>query len=264
MTHNFIEFLLGKKCLQPLYQKLHTLSLYGMNYGNGGDFHKSGELYAAQYIKNKLASKSEKLVIFDVGANIGHYSIDLVPVFGSSSVDIHAFEPSKTTFEPLKANVCKYDCITPHNLGLSDKQQQLTLHTSSTRSSAASVYNRNMDNTQIVLDVEETIDLSTVDLFCQQKGIDHIHFLKIDVEGHELSVLQGAANMIKEKKISYIQFEFGGTDIDARVFFRDFWYLLRDNYTFHRIVKNGLQPIKKYKESLEIFSAINYLLEIRP
>jgi hypothetical protein len=65
--------------------------------------------------------------------------------------------------------------------------------------------------------------------------------------------------MLKGNKIKFIQFEFGGTDIDARVFFRDFYFLLSPKYNIYRILKNGLYPIKVYKESEEIFITTNYL-----
>ena len=48
----------------------------------------------------------------------------------------------------------------------------------------------------------------------------YIDFVKIDVEGHELEVLEGFGNLIKITKL--IQFEFGGCNIDTRTFFKIF------------------------------------------
>ena len=78
-----------------------------------------------------------------------------------------------------------------------------------------------------------------------------------------MNALLGAAQMLKKKKIQFIQFEFGGCNIDSRTFFQDFWYLLKDDYQFYRIVRNGLQPINGYSEALEIFMTINFLLELK-
>ncbi len=69
--------------------------------------------------------------------------------------------------------------------------------------------------------------------------------------------------MLNERKIRFIQFEFGGTDIDSRVFFQDFYYLLKDNYSLYRIVKDGLVKIDGYKEKYEIFDTINFLAELK-
>jgi Methyltransferase FkbM domain len=83
----------------------------------------------------------------------------------------------------------------------------------------------------------------------------------VDVEGNELNVLKGASEMIRKGNIDFIQFEFGGTDIDSRTFFQDFYYLLKDNYKIYRIYRNGLDPIRQYNQTQEIFLASITLLK---
>ena len=68
---------------------------------------------------------------------------------------------------------------------------------------------------------------------------------------------------MNKKKIKFIQFEFGSCNIDSKTYFQDFWYLLKDNYNIYRIVKDGITPIIKYKETSEIFTTINYLAELK-
>jgi len=65
--------------------------------------------------------------------------------------------------------------------------------------------------------------------------------------------------MIDSGAIDYIQFEFGGCDIDERIFFQDFWYILNKKYKIYRVLKNGLYPINKYREIYEVFLNTNYL-----
>ena len=111
------------------------------------------------------------------------------------------------------------------------------------------------------MDQTDTITLTTIDTFCQENNIEHIDFLKIDVEGNELKVLQGAKTMINNGNIDYIQFEFGGTAIDAHIYFQDFYYLLKDKYRIYRILNNGLRHIDKYSELNEIFVTTNFFAE---
>ena len=87
--------------------------------------------------------------------------------------------------------------------------------------------------------------------------------MKIDIEGEELNAFKGGAKMISDNKNKYIQFEFGGANIDSRTFFRDFWYLLSPKYNLYKITGKGLIPIKRYNENLEIFLMFNYLAELK-
>ena len=63
--------------------------------------------------------------------------------------------------------------------------------------------------------------------------------------------------------IEYIQFEFGGCNIDSRTYFRDFWELLHDKYNFFRIMPDGIVPIDEYSETLEIFTSQNFFLKLK-
>ena len=71
--------------------------------------------------------------------------------------------------------------------------------------------------------------------------------------------MNGAKQMINDKRIDAIQFEFGGCNIDSRTFFQDFFYLLKDHYKIYRVLKDGLLEMPIYKETYEIFITINYL-----
>jgi len=249
--------MMGKKRFQKLFEYLFKVSSKGMNYGNGGNFNESGELYVLEYINEKL--KDEKsLTIFDVGGNVGNYSKALSEVFKNNAT-IHSFEPSKRTYEIFLETTKNIQCIIPNNFGLSDIENNQLLYTNKDGSGLASVYQRKLDHFGISMDKSEEIKLSTIDLYCKKNNIDRINFLKLDIEGHELNALKGAKEMIENKRIDYIQFEFGGCNIDSRTYFQDFYYLLQENYNLHRVLKDGLVKISTYKETYEIFITINYL-----
>ncbi|MDL2214977.1 FkbM family methyltransferase [Dysgonomonas sp. OttesenSCG-928-M03] len=252
-----VNIIAGKKRYQKFFETLLYMSYRVLNYNNGGDISQNGELHLLKQIREKY--KGEKsIVIFDVGANSGHYSEGIAEIFGDKSI-IYAFEPSLETYKVFIETTKNIKNIIPNNIGLSDKEGTLLLHTPEQGSTIASVYKRNLDHYGIDMNQNEEIKLSTVDKYCQDKNIDKIDFLKIDVEGHELSVLHGAKRMLSEKRIEHIQFEFGGTNIDSRTFFQDFFYLLKDNYRIYRILKDGLSEIESYNESLEVFYLINFV-----
>ena len=236
------------------------MAIKGMNYGRGGDFRTSGELFALGYIKNKLAGR-EEIVLFDVGANVGHYSLELSKLFANNTTRIYSFEPSKPVYEKMLANIKGVKEIIPNNLGFSDTAATTKLFTNTNLAGLASLYQRRLDHFGITMNESEEIELTTIDNFCSNHKIDNIDFLKLDVEGHEWKVLLGASKKLSEKKINFIQFEFGGCNIDSRTYFQDFYYLLKDDFDIYRIVEDGLFPISIYKEEYEIFTTINYLAE---
>ena len=259
---------LGKVEWQSEFETLFALSIEGMNYGRygRGDFLSiNGEGYALSYAKSKFPQNTN-FVLFDGGANIGEYTKTLVNIFGDSNYTIHSFEPSKKTYEILYNNLSdsKYsEGIILNNFGLSNEKSTQTLYSNKEASGMASLFQRNLAYRNIVMDKVEEVPLSTIDIYCSENNIKQIHFLKLDIEGNELNALNGAERMIKERRIQFIQFEFGGTNIDSRTYFKDFWEKLSSEYNFYRIVENGIYPITSYREIFEIFTTINFLLELK-
>jgi FkbM family methyltransferase len=50
--------------------------------------------------------------------------------------------------------------------------------------------------------------ITTLDLFCGENGIDHVNFLKIDAEGYDLDVLEGAKDILSRQGVDIFMFEF--------------------------------------------------------
>ena len=107
----------------------------------------------------------------------------------------------------------------------------------------------------------ERVSIDTVDHYCEKKNIDFIDLLKIDVEGHELDVLDGAVNIFRSKSVGKVSFEFGGCNIDTRTFFKDFFCYFRErHYRLYRITPSGyFFPVDSYKETYEQFRTTNFL-----
>ncbi len=247
-----LSFSFGKKNFQSFYQKLFHLSLKGMNFGQVG----SGE----ERVLLDTLKNTKSPVIFDVGANIGQYSTMAQAILKTPGT-VYAFEPSKPNFDILTQNVQQYPDIRCFNQGLGNKNEQVKLYKDQESTTLASVYQRNINNQEF--NQFEIIHLVTLDSFCEEYTISAIDFLKIDVEGNELNVLKGATDSLSSGKIKNIQFEFGGADIDSRVFFRDFWEILSPKYHIFRILADGLAPIKVYDEKLEIFTYVNYFAKLK-
>lgn len=68
----------------------------------------------------------------------------------------------------------------------------------------------------------ERILVKKLDDFCEEEKVNYIDILKIDTEGFEMEVLNGASDLLKNRKISFIISEAGFSPADNRhTFFSD-------------------------------------------
>jgi FkbM family methyltransferase len=241
---------------QPMWKRLHKLSLHRMNYGRGATVAGSGEEWVLGYLKRANRHRTP-FVVFDVGANTGRYTEMALSSLGKHT-KVYCFEPNEATFSVLKSNHGTNESVRCYNIGLSDKEESLVLYSNGETSGMASLYLRHLDHAHIIMKPISRVSLTTLDLFCKREKVERIDFLKMDVEGHELKVLKGAAEMISSGGIASMQFEFGDCNVDSRTFFRDFFEFLTPHYKVFRILHQGLWPIDNYDEAYEIFKVTNY------
>ncbi|HEY8366877.1 MAG TPA: FkbM family methyltransferase [Bacteroidia bacterium] len=252
--------ILGKKAFQGFFSKLHLFALYGLNYGRGGLVGVSGEENVLKILDKSSVSKDPQLTIIDAGANVGEYALS-VQKYITSNKQIFALEPVKDTFAKLSANTQAHNSIIPLNVGLGKDTVEIEIFKNALESKHASLYQRNMDHwdNNLSLNQSEIVKILSFEEFVSSQNLTHIHLLKMDTEGHEFSILQGATNWLKDQKIDLIQFEFGVCNVDSKVFFKDFYQLLNPNYAIFRILDDGFALVDKYSERHEVFLTTNYL-----
>jgi FkbM family methyltransferase len=252
---------LGRPRLQGAFQGLVEIGYAGLNVGEGNHPSASGERAASETIRSLLGESACDVVLFDIGANIGDYTAMLLDVFRPKA-RIWAFEPARSTFGMLERRLGGRDHVILRNIGFSDHEGTGVLRSPSEGSKFATLQPTHvrLESLGVSLELEETVALTSIDSFCLSEQIERIDFAKLDVEGHELQILQGATRMVTEGRITAIQFEFGGANIDSRTFMRDFFDLLTPQYRIHRVLQHGLYPVVRYRETLEVFKrATNYV-----
>ena len=197
-------------------------------------------------------------VVFDVGANKGEWAQWVIR--SNPAVALHCFEPSIFTFKNLLAQNFPSNVIC-NNLGLSSKEKRVPLFIFEEGSVFNSLYRTWTTKTQQVSGEgkAETVKLQTLDGYCSEKNIQAIDFLKIDVEGHELEVLRGSAEMLKQGKIGAIQFEYGTCNIYSGVLLKDIFEFMEGfSYRFYKILPKKLIPIECYSSEIENFQYSNW------
>jgi FkbM family methyltransferase len=220
--------------------------------GKGGES-VSAEVKAAFGVLAKYEIPNP--IILDVGANEGLYTraiLDQLP-----NAKVFAFEPSSTSRALLVEKFRSDNRVSICPFALGSKVESRTLYSDQAGSGLASLTKRRLGHFNIDFKHEEIIEVTTLDIWAHSKNLLP-HFVKIDVEGHELEVLKGGADTLKSVKV--IQFEFGGCNIDTRTFFQDFWYFFQDlGFNLYRITPSGPLRIERYSEEDEYFSTTNYL-----
>jgi len=257
------SILFGPLVPQAAWVRLHRLALQGMNIGSAGHPSDSGELWVLdRALRHAMAAEAP--VVFDVGANVGDYA-EAVCERAGGRVQLHCFEPSAKVFAKLEQRVGGKPGVTLHRVGLSDAPGEAVLHSSANEaeSGMSSLYDRKLDHVGIRLGQTETIHLTTIDRFCEAHGVERVHFMKLDCEGHELKVLAGGRRMIERGAVDMVQFEFGGCNLDSRTYLKDFFDVLTPRYALYRVLRRGVQPLPVYREQDEIFTTTNFLA-VRP
>lgn len=229
------------------YEALNSVGIL-----NSGSMEQTGEKY---FLERYLPIRQDPIV-FDVGACDGSYSSAVRNI--SPSARLFAFEPHPSSFERLKSILAGTGAtLIQTALGDENGTTRFYDYADQDGTSHATLYKDIIH--QIHKGTSKAIDVSIrrLDDLLPQLGVEHIDFLKIDTEGHELSVLRGAAKAIADGRIDAIQFEFNETHVISRTFFKDFWDFLPD-YRFMRLLPNGVITIADYNPNFcEIFAFQN-------
>ncbi|MDU8929421.1 FkbM family methyltransferase [Alisedimentitalea sp. MJ-SS2] len=141
------------------------------------------ELALLECLENHVFPRltSRKLCL-DIGANVGNHSAFFAPFFDRTI----AFEPNLRALKLLEANAMLFDNIEPRNYGLSSAEGTAIASYNSASVGAASI--------SIDREGEFTTEfhLKRLDDVLSEDEKSQVAFMKIDVEGHELDVLEGA------------------------------------------------------------------------
>lgn len=183
-----------------------------------------------------LKSKSVR-TIFDVGGNVGQTAEAYRRHFPQAVV--HSFEPFPDSFEKLYSRSKGDALIKSHQMALSNREGVSQFHVNkgpATNSLLAAAPTGDSWCPRGLLDSLGTIQVktSTIDHFCHQHQVSHIDILKMDAQGGELMILEGASDMLKRKAISLIYSEVLFVPIyDGQAYFHQLCSYLADyHYRF--------------------------------
>ena len=231
-----------------------------------------GKGYGASSLHHEVQAAASFLssaprCIVDVGANVGNYTqvwLDAVQYADvSASVECHLFEPSSANVSTLQSRFSGLPNVHLYLLALSDVSGVLPLYANVPGSALGSLSPRDLAFLSIDMNLHEDVRVERFDRLVASGLVDlslhsEIDVLKIDVEGHELSVLRGLGDLIARVKL--IQFEFSSANLDTHSTFLNFWRFFEANhFMLFRVTPRGSMRITHYDQSLENYRICNVL-----
>jgi len=143
-----------------------------------------------------ISTLGDSCNIFDIGANIGWYSLSIAKRFNQAK--IWSFEPVKSTFDYFQKNLdlnLEFKNITLYNFGFSNQNETLKFYVQPEASVSASLVN--ITESETIKEI--TCEVKRLDEFIHENPVK-IDFIKCDVEGSELLVYQRGLETIKRDK----------------------------------------------------------------
>lgn len=213
----------------------------------------SKEPETISWMDNFQPYNSKKIVFWDIGANIGLYSVYSAVKF--EDIDIISFEPSTSNTRTLSRNISINNLenkISIFPIALSDKENIIS-HLNETKFSeggSISNFNSNIDSSGEI--VRENQIMNKYNLF--GTSIDNLivnnilkvpNYIKIDVDGIEHLILTGAKNLLKNKNLRELSIEMNPTYIKQYEFINN---VMEEN-NFKKIISTNFRLLgdKNYK-----------------
>ena len=171
-----------------------TIQIGKRNYNIFSDdnyLHEVGNVFEPHMLSLFDVFVDKNDIVADIGANIGLTSI----WFSNHAKNVYSFEPSTSTYQILQKNLNSASAtnVAAINIGIGSKEENLTITFPKKFRAGAYISQESLPSQEVVC---EKIQVSTLDKFFKDKK-EKPSFLKIDVEGYENKVVEGALNLLQ-------------------------------------------------------------------
>ena len=166
------------------------------------------EIIEVEFMRQSLKPGN---VLFDIGANGGLFTIIAAKQVGSSG-HVYAFEPGLQELKLLRHNIAINNLtnVTVIEAAVSNKKgtTQFAISHDGAMNSLAQTNHPSQK-----IESWQTVEMTTIDNVIEELSIPQVNFIKIDVEGAEKLVIEGAKNILSSDKNPIILFE--ASDLNA-------------------------------------------------
>lgn len=169
--------------------------------------------YESSFSKQLLEACRPGDIVWDVGANVGYYTVKFSQTVGGSG-KVFAFEPDKANLPELRIACRDRQNVEIREFGLSDEvERRHFIEGASDRATS-----RVIGPGERVPEAATEVELQTGDAVIRSGAAEVPNVIKIDVEGHELSVLNGMRGVLANERLRsvFVEVHFGILDRTGR------------------------------------------------
>ena len=180
-----------------------------------------------------ISQLSAKPLVYDVGFNTGDFSREVLRLRPEARVV--GFDPARAMQRLFVQNFGSDRRLKFESIALADKSGEAQFYDSDSMSSSLAPDRSDQISAY-------TVPVKTLDDYVADSS-ERIELLKIDAEGFDLNVLEGASRILKEQKIDLFLFEYADGWLNNRRLLRDAArYLDGKPYTLHRLFNGFISP----------------------
>jgi len=215
-----------------------------------------------EYVKAEFKAMQGLLqsgdIVFDVGSSIGIYSVFASRIVGPSG-KVYAFEPVPETFWMLRETLVLNRCtnVTPLQKAVYRDQGIAKINLFDIQyadwNTLGMPIMTTLQGKKVMPTNSVTVECESIDNFCSRQGIEHINFLKVDVEGFERKVFEGATHFLSDQRIDFISFEISqdplkGAHLTAKETFEILASFGYHSYAFDDVLESFTGPVTDSNE----------------
>lgn len=253
--------LLARRGLQPLWCILYRLALAGRGFMNGDPAWNGEHAALARLAAGWARSGVVRPVVVDVGANAGAFTAAVLA--RAPEARVFAVEPHPNTVRRLAGRFAGTAGVVPVPCALADRAGMAMLYdTEADGSVHASLYAESFEVIHRRHPRATSVPVTTLDALAMRYGLGRIDLLKLDTEGAEGRILDGAQGLLAAGAIAAIQLEVNAHHLLSGLSLLGLSRRL-PGFDLYRILPNGLAPLitakAPYHPREEIYRYCNLL-----
>lgn len=245
-------FLFSKGILKRVNNRILLYALKARGYNNHRNNYVSGETF---FIKKILAPLKPRLCL-DIGANVGRYTKELLE---ETNAQVISFEPLPPAFKQLQEKVSAFgDRSVLVNKGVGSENKHMTIHYNPDSTAHAS-FTEDINHVDYVTNEQKLeVEVVTLDTYCKENKVEEIDLIKIDAEGFEKEIFDGATEVLTKIRPKFIQIEFNWHQLLRDTSLKYFYDLLKD-YDVYQLTYNNWEKRDPNHPLSNVYNFSNFI-----